>query len=72
MCTRRRTLSSVMAAGYIWCPPHTRRYSGSIANADRDAALFGINELELVSLNFTSWNQLDGWPRQVDRLRQAA
>ena len=29
-------------------------------------------ERELVSLNFASWNQLDGWLRQVERLRQVA
>jgi hypothetical protein len=27
---------------------------------------------KMVSLNFTSWNQLDGWLRQVDGLRRAA
>jgi hypothetical protein len=26
----------------------------------------------MVSLNFTSWNQLDGWLRQVEVLRRAA
>ena len=29
-------------------------------------------EESLVSLNFASWNQLDGWLRQVDKLRRAA
>jgi hypothetical protein len=27
---------------------------------------------EVVSLNFASWNQLDGWLQAVDGLRQAA
>jgi hypothetical protein len=26
----------------------------------------------MVSLNFASWNQLDGWLRQVEGLRRAA
>jgi hypothetical protein len=39
-----------------------RRRSGSITNVDRDAALFRINELELVSLTFASWNLIrNGW-----------
>jgi hypothetical protein len=33
---------------------------------------FEINELELVSLNFTSWNQVTGWLRTVGELRRAA
>jgi hypothetical protein len=33
---------------------------------------FQINELELVSRIFASWNQLDGWLRQVEQLRRAA
>jgi hypothetical protein len=37
-----------------------------------ECGLCGINRLELVSLNFTSWNQLDGWLRAVESLRRAA
>jgi hypothetical protein len=33
---------------------------------------FVIVELELVSLNFTSWNQLERWVRDVDGLRRVA
>jgi hypothetical protein len=33
---------------------------------------FGINGLELVSRIFVSWNQLDGWLRQVEELRRVA
>jgi hypothetical protein len=29
-------------------------------------------ERRMVTLNFASWNQLDGWLRQVEALRQAA
>jgi hypothetical protein len=32
----------------------------------------GINMLELVSLNFASWNQLERWFRHVDGLRRVA
>jgi hypothetical protein len=28
--------------------------------------------LKVVSLNFTSWNQLEGWLRGLEALRQAA
>jgi hypothetical protein len=35
-------------------------------------ATAGSRERRLVSLNFTSWNQLDAWLRQVDRMRRAA
>jgi hypothetical protein len=33
---------------------------------------FGIDSLELVSLNFASWNQIDKWLRGLDTLRLAA
>lgn len=33
---------------------------------------FGINELEVASRIFGSWNQMEGWLRQVDGLRHAA
>ena len=33
---------------------------------------FGINKLEMVSRIFASWNQLDGWLRQVECLRLVA
>jgi hypothetical protein len=32
----------------------------------------GDDQRGVVSLNFASWNQLDGWLRQVDRLRLVA
>lgn len=32
----------------------------------------GGRERRMVSRIFASWNQLDGWLRQVDRLRHAA
>jgi hypothetical protein len=31
-----------------------------------------LERSELVSLKLASWNQLDGWLRQVDSLRRAA
>jgi hypothetical protein len=31
-----------------------------------------MNNLELVSLIFASWNQMSSWLRQVERLRHAA
>ena len=33
---------------------------------------FRISDLEMVSLTFASWNQLDRWLRQVEGLRRAA
>ena len=31
-----------------------------------------MNQGKVVSLNFTSWNQLDGWLRQIETLRSVA
>jgi hypothetical protein len=46
--------------------------SGSIDYLGSKSQWFGINRLELVSLDFASWNQLDGWLRQVEGLRRVA
>jgi hypothetical protein len=73
MCTRRRTLSSVMAAGWRWCLAHTRRRSDWLPNVDRDAGLFReIDRLDLVTQIFTSWNQIGVLLRRLEALRQAA
>jgi hypothetical protein len=37
---------------------------------DQDASLSRVESV--VTLNFASWNQLEGWLRQVDRVRRAA
>jgi hypothetical protein len=37
-----------------------------------DGKLLMALDCEVVSLNFASWNQLDGWLRRVDGLRRAA
>jgi hypothetical protein len=37
-----------------------------------DVSAFGIGQLEVVSLIFTSWNQTVGWLRSVDSLRHVA
>jgi hypothetical protein len=42
---------------------------GALENPGQNS---GQNTGNLVSLNFASWNQLDGWLRQVDGLRRAA
>jgi hypothetical protein len=41
---------------------------GTSARADESRIASG----KVVSLNFASWNQLEGWLRQVDRVRRAA
>ena len=42
------------------------------ASAASDLCAFRINDFELVSLNFTSWNQIASFLRRLDRLRVAA
>jgi hypothetical protein len=37
-----------------------------------DVATPKVEKSRVVSLNFTSWNQLDGWLRQIEGLRRAA
>jgi hypothetical protein len=45
---------------------------GRSTAADESAELDGLPEVDLVSPDFASWNQLGGWLRQVDGLRRAA
>jgi hypothetical protein len=48
---------------------------GSIPTRDRGCGRPQVHDLigeGVVSLNFASWNQLDGWLRAVEGLRRAA
>jgi hypothetical protein len=45
---------------------------GSIDHLGSKFRSCGINELELVTLTFVSWNQLGRWLTLLDTLRHAA
>ena len=63
---RRVDIPSWSATAWTESVPHAPR-----AFDERDQiALSGLHAV--VSRNFTSWNQLDGWLQQVDVLRRAA
>jgi len=46
--------------------------AGRSAPADESAELDNLLEVDLVSRIFASWNQLNEWLRQIERLRRAA
>jgi hypothetical protein len=59
-----------MFAPAISSPSHAIKSEGW---SFRFAALAqDIRREMMVSLNFASWNQLNGWLRQIDELRRAA
>jgi hypothetical protein len=43
----------------------------SIESVGCDLQPFGTNDVELVSLNVVSWNQVAPWLRQVEGLQRA-
>ena len=71
-------LSDGRSATYQYVPQCAGRVLGradSILSAMAVAAgrkLLIVGRKEMVSRIFASWNQLDGWLRQVDALRRAA
>ena len=62
-------LNDDMAAESITVASNYERFDNDVAD---DVRLLESSTLEMVTLNFASWNQLDGWLRQVEGLRRVA
>jgi hypothetical protein len=75
---RERSGSPAVASFAAVLPAYAPLRGGSrlrvarLRRAGRRSAFACIHERRLVSLNFTSWNQLDGWLRQVEGLKRVA
>jgi hypothetical protein len=52
-------------------PPRVVRFPSAVVTIADCNSLIARGEV-LVSLNFATWNQLDGWLRRLEELRRAA